>query len=269
MTAVVQDAGIVHFGLIELDLLATHAGVPVPFPLRVPSFGRITAERDVLLAVAGQTLRMRWLADEAGPIGAAAELVTALREHRGAVDLVLVGPAGSVGITALVYRSSALICWQSLDDDPAGVVRVLRVAETALAEELSSMIPALPGAHAMPIALPGNALAALLTFIGETGDLTDQQQRLRDLVRDNGGDPAVLDQLTGLTANLSGRGQLGATRRVGAGVVRAGTELSWLDGPRGRLRVKRTDDGWVSVNPLRQNGLRAALDELVMIARKN
>src|SRR6266540_2738243 len=121
MTAVAMDSsvgplpadGTVHFGLIELDLLATHAGVPVPFPLRVPSFGRIAGEREVLLAAAGQTLRMRGLADETGPVGAAAELVTALREHRGTVDLVL---DGTTLVVAMVYRSFALICHQVGDD---------------------------------------------------------------------------------------------------------------------------------------------------------
>jgi hypothetical protein len=102
------------------------------------------------------------------------------------------------------------------------------------------------------------------------GDLdgADREQRFRDLVREHGGDPAALDQLMVLLSTLHGRGQVGATRRTGPGSTRADTELSWLDGARGRLAVNRDVDGWVSVNPLRPNGLRAALDELSAIARR-
>jgi hypothetical protein len=233
----------VHCGLVELDLLAAHAGVPFPFPLRIPEFGRITAERQVLLAAAGLTLRSRGLASEHGPVGIAAEVVTALREYRGTVDLVLTGPDTAVGVLVLVYRSWALICRQQLTGDPSTTVRIMRVAQNALADELIRMVPELAPAPAMPITLPP----------------------------DDGADPAdpeVLDQLADLLPELTGRGQLGVTRRGAGGNARAGTELSWLDGPRGRVRVDRTADGWVSVNPLRQNETRFAIDELAMIARR-
>jgi hypothetical protein len=36
------------FGLVELDLLATYTGATIPFPLEIPSFGRIPDERDEL-----------------------------------------------------------------------------------------------------------------------------------------------------------------------------------------------------------------------------
>jgi ESAT-6 protein secretion system EspG family protein len=225
----------VHFGLVELDLLATHAGTRFPFPLRVPEFGRIPGERAVLLAAAGVTLRTRGLAGERGPLGVAAEVVTALREHRGTVDLVLAGPDGAVGVVAMVYRSWVLVCRQSLTGATDGVW-VRRVAQTALTDELTGLVPEVEAAVAMPITLPPD-----------------------------GGDPAVLDELGRLLPELTGTGQLGATRR-GAG--RAGTELSWLDGPRGRVRVNRTSRGWTSVNPLRHNEMRHALDDLTMIARR-
>ncbi len=256
MTA--AGAGTVHIGQIELDLLATHAGVPVPFPLRVPSFGRIAAERKLLLATAGQALWLRGLADATGPLGPAAELVTALREYRGAVDAVLTGPDHTMGVVALIYRSWALICAQRLDDDPATPVRIWRGPEMLLTNELYRLIPRRPAASSMPIALPAQALR----HAGET-----DEHRLRDVVRDHGGDPAVLDQLAGLLPTLTGRGQLGATRRAGATSTRAGTELSWLDGPRGRVMVSRADGGWVSVNPLRQKDMHSALSDLVTIAR--
>ena len=175
----------VHFGLFELDLLAAHAGVRFPFPLRVPEFGRIAGEREVLLAAAGVTLRARGLAGERGPLGVAAEVVTALSEYRGTVDLVLTSPGMAVGVVAMVYRSWTLICRQPLTGDPAtNGVRIRRVAQNALADELIAMVPEVETAIAMPITLPPD-----------------------------GGDPGVLDELGRLLPELTGAGQLGATRR--------------------------------------------------------
>lgn len=227
----------VHFGLVELDLLATHAGTRFPFPLRVGEFGRIPAEREVLLAAAGVTLRARGLAGERGPLGVAAEVVTALREHRGTVDLVLTGPDETVGVVAMVYRSWALICRQSMTGDPAANgVRIRRVAQNALADELMAMVPEVEPAVVMPITVaPG------------------------------GGDPQVLAELGNVLPELTGTGQLGATRRDAG---RTGTELSWLDGPRGRVRVNRAEGGWLSVNPLKHNHFRYTLDNLAIIARR-
>jgi hypothetical protein len=241
--AVAHDIGSgVCFGLVELDLLATHAGARFPFPLRVPEFGRIEGERAVLLAAAGATLRGRGLAGERGPVGPANEVVTALREFRGTVDLVLAAPDAVVGAVAMVYRSWALICGQPLTGDPAAPVLVRRVAQNALADELIGMVPEVAPAHAMPITLPPDSV--------------------------NHADPAVLEELGGLLPELTGRGQLGATRRVAGAVTRSGTELSWLDSPRGRVRVDRAADGWMSVNPLQCNNIRFALDDLAMIARR-
>ncbi|ONI75137.1 cytochrome C biogenesis protein [Actinosynnema sp. ALI-1.44] len=264
-----SDEDWVPFGLVELDLLAAHAGVPMPYPLRVPSFGRIAGERDVLLAAAALTLRARGLADDHGPVATAAELVTALREHRGTVDLVVFGPDGPVGAVAVVYRSWALVCRQRLTDELTETVEIRRVAQTALAEELIGMVPDRPPAVSMPIVLPPGVVRSALRIVGDGADASTTEQRLRDLVSDRGGDPGVLERLTGLVAALTGRGQLGATRRTGSSpAARAGTELSWLDGPRGRVRVGRTDDGWLNVNPLRHTDLRFAVNELALIARK-
>jgi hypothetical protein len=238
MTATLAPAAEgVHFGLVELDLLAAHAGARFPFPLRVGEFGRIAGEREVLLAAAGVTLRARGLAGERGPLGIAAEVVTALREYRGTVDLVVVGPGESVGVVAMVYRSWALICRQTLTGNPAvNGVRIRRVAQNALAEELGAMVPEVPSAVAMPITLPPD-----------------------------GSDPGALEQVGVLLPELTGTGQLGATRRD---TGRAGIELSWVDGPRGRVRVNRAEDGWISVNSLRPVDMRYALESLAMIARR-
>jgi hypothetical protein len=273
MTAVAADAVLaeatddtVYFGLVELDLLATYAGVPFPFPLRVPSCGRIAGEREVLLATAGQTLLVRGLVDETGPVGVAAELVTALRQYRGTVDLVLAGADGATGVVAMIYRSRALLCIQPLNDDPAGTVGIRRVADTAVADGLLRMVPDLAAPITVPITLPAPAVDAAQRLVQDASSAMDYEQQVRDLVRDHGVDPAVLDQLAGLLAPLSGRGQLGATRRASPN-TRAGAELSWLDGPRGRVRVS-TADGWVSVNPLQRAQLRSAFEELATIARR-
>ena len=159
----------------------------------MPEFGRIAGEREVLLAAAGVTLRARGLAGERGPLGVAAEVVTALRECRGTVDLVLTGPGVAVGVVAMVYRSWALICHQPLTGDPAtNGVRIRRVAQNALADELIGMVPEVEPAITMPITLPPD-----------------------------GGDPGVLDELGRLLPELTGAGQLGASRR-GTGAA-AGT----------------------------------------------
>jgi hypothetical protein len=236
-TASSGAAGSVHFGLVELDLLAAHAGVRFPYPLRVPEFGRIPGEREVLLAAAGAALRARGLASERGPLGVAAEVVTALRECRGTVDLVLAARGGAVGIVAMVYRSWTLICRQPLTGDAAKTgVRIRRVAQNALTDELIGMVPAVEPAVAMPITVaPSEA------------------------------DRHALDELDEVLPEVTGMGELGAIRR-GAG--RTGVELSWLDGPGGRVQVNRSADGWLSVNPLRRNEMRYAINDLAMIARK-
>ncbi|MBE9375889.1 ESX secretion-associated protein EspG [Saccharopolyspora sp. HNM0983] len=258
---------IVPFGQIELDLIATHAGTPFPYPLRIPSFGRIAGEREVLLAVAGQTLQARGLADEDGPGGAAAEVVTALRRHRSAVDVVQVDEDGPKALVAMVYGASALICAQRLDDDPAGQVEIRRVPADAVSAALSAEIPDVGPAKAMPIVLPEYAIDTASRVLDGVEDDAAKMRLLRDLVRDCGGNPSALDELAGLLPELTGRGQLGATRRTGSGHDRMGGELSWLDGPRGRLRVARAGNGWVSVNPLRRADFRIAVDELAALAR--
>ncbi len=230
----------IQFSLVELDLLAAHAGTRLPFPMRVPEFGRIEGEREVLLAAAGVTLRARGLAGERGPLGVAAEVVTALREYRGTVDLVLTGRDGAVGVMAMVYRSWTLICRQPLTGDAAASgVWVRRVAQNALADELISMVPDVEPAVTMPITIPPD-----------------------------GGDPVVREELGLLVPELTGTGQLGGTRRGTGAATRSGTELSWLDGPRGRVLVNRADDGWTSVNSLRHNELRQTLNDLATIARR-
>jgi hypothetical protein len=256
----------VCFELVELDLLATHAGVRFPFPLRVPSFGRLAGERDARLASAGQALYARGLATGHGPIGVAAELVSALREYRGAVDLVVVGAGAVMGAVAMVYRDWAVVCRQSLCDERASTVQVARVPAAALSDELTGLIPKAQPASAMPITLPPGVVSGASRLLGKTPDTPATRRCVRDLVRMCGGGEAVVDQLVDLFPAVAGRGQLGVIRRCGNTVTRP-REMSWLDSPRGRVRVDRSGDGWMSVNPLRHSELVRALGEVAAVAR--
>ncbi len=228
MTATLECAVFVP---VELDLLATHAGVRFPFPLRVPSFGKLAAERDTLLAAAGHALCERGLASEQGPRGLASDLVAALRAYRGAVDVVVVGGDAVTGAVAMVHGRWAVVCHQTLSGSEAGPVRVVRVPAIAVTDELAQLIPPARPAPELPVTLP----------------------------------PAV-DQLATLVSAPAGRGQLGVVRRSGV-TVRRVREVSWLDSPRGRVRVDRDDEGWVSVNPVRRAELVRALREVAAVAR--
>ncbi|WP_033440493.1 ESX secretion-associated protein EspG [Saccharothrix sp. NRRL B-16314] len=227
----------VCFEPVELDLLATHAGADFPFPLRVPSFGRFTHERDELLADAGHALCARGLATGAGPVGVANELVTALREYRGAVDLVVVGSGGVIGAVAMVHRDRAVVCRQSPLDERGSAVVVTVVPATVLGDELARLIPVTGAAATMPITVPPGVV-----------------------------DETVADRLADVFPTSAGQGQLGVVRRVGDTVTRP-PEVWWLDGGRGRVRVDRGDAGWVSVNPLRHSELLRLLGEAAEVAR--
>ncbi|QFZ19597.1 ESX secretion-associated protein EspG [Saccharothrix syringae] len=259
MTAAVERGA--TFGPVELDLLATHAGVRFPFPLRVPSSGRTAPERDALLASAAHGLCARGLATGRGPVGVADELVDALRGHRGAVDLVVVGADGVTGAVAMVHRDRAVVCRQS----PDGAVLVTPVGATALGDELAALVPAVPAAPVLPVTLPPGVVDDALRLLGDasTGAGTGRQL-VRDLVRSRGGDGAAVDRLIDLLPVVLGRGQLGVVCRSGTGRP---VELSWLDGPRGRVRVDRGASGWTSVNPLRHHELVRVLGEAAEVAR--
>ncbi|MFC4855403.1 ESX secretion-associated protein EspG [Actinophytocola glycyrrhizae] len=248
-----------RFGLVELDLLATHAGATVPYPLRVPSFGRVPAERDELFAAAAETLQVRGLADAAGPAGLAADVVAALARRRGTVDLVVRGPAGERGAVALVYGKHAVLCKQDFDDDTR-LVDVRRIPLSAVATALTALTPDLAAATAMPVRLPA---AAATVSTGHHRTVTE-----------HGGNPDELDALTDLITEVEGGGQLGATAttREGGDIrdTRTGPELCWLDTPSGRVRVTTPTaaDGWISVNPLSPSALRSAAEELVEALRR-
>jgi hypothetical protein len=251
------------FEPVELDLLATHVGVRFPFPLQVPSFGRFADERDDLLASAGHALCDRGLATAHGPVGIAGELVEALRDYRAAVDLVVVGKDTVTGAVAMVYRNWAVVCRQSLGDEQPGPVGVTRVPAAALSDELAGLIPKAQPASTMPVTLPPGVVGDTLRLLGKTADSPATRRCVRELVRMCGGDEAAVDQLIALFPTLAGRGQLGVVRRSGD----RPREVSWLDSPRGRVRVTQDGDGWLSVNPLRHGELVRALGDVAALAR--
>lgn len=159
----------IAFDLVEMDLLATHAGVRWPFPLRVPSFGKRADERAALLSEAGHGLQARGLAAPHGPTGMAAELVTALHEHTVVVDLVVPG----TGAAAMVYGDDALVCTQT-----ESTVRVAHVEAETLGDELAALVPRVRAAQLMPITLPpGAGLDLEVTGQGQAGVVRGGRQQ--------------------------------------------------------------------------------------------
>ncbi|PXY36954.1 cytochrome C biogenesis protein [Prauserella flavalba] len=252
--------------LAELDLLGTFAGARFPFPLRVPSFGRIEGERTALLAAAGRTLAGRRLATGRGPAGLAAELAAALRGHRNAVDLVIVDGATVTGVVAMIAGPHAVVCRQSLGRTP-GPVTVTRVPAATLTDAFTRHIPKVAAAPALPITLPPGVIGDALRLLENTAGLAAPRKRVRTLVRERGGDESAVDALAALVPSVVGRGQLGVVLRPGTGAVDRPLELSWLDSPRGRVRVDGDTRGWVSINPLRHSELIKALGEAATVAR--
>jgi hypothetical protein len=242
-----------QFGLVELDLLATFAGARPPFPLQVPSFGRVRPERELLLGAAGDTLRLRGLADGDGPLALADRLVALLARRRGAVDLVLGGPGWESGAVAMADRAGAVLCLQRFNPDEHHIVDAYQVERDALAEELYALVPQLSGGSAIPIRLPLRAMRAAHQV------LTRADGDLHGVLRDGGVDPAAASKLASMLHPLEGYGQMGVTRPGADGEdVRVSDELSWIDTPAGRYRVGSAD-GWVSVNPLHPDELVAVL----------
>lgn len=266
MTAGSAAEGGVCFEPAELDLLAVHAGRRPPFPLKVPSLGRISGEREALLAARATSLAARGLFTTHGPAGAAADLVAALREHRGAVDLVVVEGGMVTGVVAMIHGPGAVVCHQSIGGAP-GPVTVERVSTAALTDELARATPKTSAAQTMPIALPPGVVGDVARLLENTAGIAAPRKRIRALVAERGGDEAAVDALMDLLPSVPGRGQLGAVIEPVAGRVERPLELSWLDAPKGRIRVDIDERGWVSINPLRHGELLRVLREAAALAR--
>ncbi|MFL6145089.1 MAG: ESX secretion-associated protein EspG [Labedaea sp.] len=259
----------VHFGLIELDLLATYAGASIPYPLRVPSFGGIPGERDVLFTVAAATMRHRALADEDGPIGIGDDLAAGLAARNGTVHLVLSAAGEPVGIAAIIDHDQALLCRQTLSDVATELVEVRPVELDGLADALVDLTPPLHGAKTIPVRIPTAAARLLLRSLGDNGGPSNRLYQIADRYRCSVDD---LDLLLQAAKTVTGGGRLGAALAAEHGKdVPTGSELSWMDSPVGRLRVTvepDEDHGWLSVNPLHPNDLRAVAMELVALVRR-
>lgn len=270
----------VQFGLVELDLLATYAGAGIPFPLQVPSFGEVPPERDLLFAAAGETLQLRGLADDDGPLELADELATMLAGRTGTIDLVIGGPDWQSGAVAMVDSRRAVLCLQRFNDAERDLVEVYRVVDTdSLAAELVRLAPQWPGGHSIPVRLPLRGVRAAQAVLdaeleNPSGDPETADQRLRAALRDNGVDATAAAKLVSVLYPLECYGQFGVTRPGPDGQdVRVGAELSWIDTPRGRYSIASTavgenGDGWVSINPLHADDLLGAVRGLVSTARR-
>jgi EspG family len=288
----------VQFGLVELDLLATYAGAQIPFPLQVPSFGRVPPERDLLFATAGETLQLRGLADEDGPLDLADELASLLANRTGTIDLVIGGQGWQSGAVALVDTTSAVLCLQRFNED---LVEAYKVPTDSLAAELVRLVPEWSGGHSIPVRLPLRAVRAAQAVLSEAeqdaSENTDPEaveQRLRAAFREHGVDGAAASKLVSVLHPLELYGQMGVTRPGAGGEdVRLGAELSWIDTPRGRYSVASTSsgsgsgsrfssglrpgeggsngedgDGWVSINPLHSDELLGVVRGFVSTARR-
>jgi hypothetical protein len=269
------DVAPAQLGLVELDLLAAYAGAELPFPLQVPSFGRVPPERDLLFAGAGETLRLRGLADDDGPVGLADRLVALLSRRSGAVDLVLGGAGWESGAVALVDRTAAVLCLQRFNPAEHHLVDAYLVDADALAGEVYSLVPELAGGHTIPLRLPLRAMTAAHDLLTSASAGTSVEREVDDALRDGGVDATAAEKLASVLHPLTGYGQLGVTRPGAGGEdVRVGHELSWIDTPTGRYRIDSTGstrgeaDGWVSINPLHPDELFTLVRGFVSHARR-
>lgn len=259
------------FGLVELDLLATYTGATIPFPLEVPSFGRIPDERDELFGAAGATLRHRGLADQDGPTGLARDLADALQHRHATIDLITTGPDGPVGMVAILRRRQrALVCRQTLIDSSTSLVDIRSVPSDSLADALCGHIPDMPAAKMMPLRVPADAVRDLHTSATANPDRNTQQLVQQIASRHNC--PADdLHAVVRLGGTATRHGQLGATRATPQGDTRVGTELSWLDTSTGRVKISTDRAGtheWISINPLRRTEIHTFITDLVALTRR-
>lgn len=257
----------------EVDLLCTYAEVEPPFPLEVPSSGTTDLERSVVFQAALQTLQARGLADEGGLIGQAEEFVRLLRDRSGALDVVVVDEKSTTRAVAMVDGRTVLLAVQRSDEEDE-VVRLRSLPIDRAVDALVRLIPDVEQAGSSPISVPVRALRAAeaeMTRRIEDGDRF-REAELPDLLEHNGVDERVLRRMIAHLQPVLGQGQLGGSRPNGLDGddredVRFGSELSWLDTPRGRYQVSQ-DGEWVSANPLAREDVRDAVRRLLAPLRR-
>lgn len=258
----------VAFGVAEIDLLCAAADAVPPFPLRVPSNGATSTERQAVLRAAGERLAGRGLADERGPLGVAEAFAYLLQGARMSLDLVLSAGPDTLGVVLLARQDLAVLVTQELTAPEN--VRMAEMAFDDAVDELLWLIPEQPGAMAAPFSLPKAALdrvyRALLTRQGKPLDLVEWEE----LLAAHGIDDRLARRLVTHLQPVVGNGQMGLATRGGYANQwrRAADELRWVDTDRGRFQLVDTDDGgWLSVNPMHGQDLAGAVRRLAQSLR--
>ncbi|MBM7772084.1 hypothetical protein JOD54_002288 [Actinokineospora baliensis] len=259
-----RDGGDASLHPVEVDLLCTFAEVATPFPLRVGG----AMDRASAFATARAELARRGLADGRGPRGVASDFVHLLRNSAGTLDLMIARLGQSRGALILAQRDEALLVRQDIGLPGARVYLEALSLYDAI-ERLVDLVPEHGAGMAAPFSLSQRALdkayRAIQAAIGESR----QPRKLHAddvdrLLRDSGIDETTARRMTTHLHPVLGNGQVGAAVRRGYADVwgRLGDELRWLDTGKGRFRLGTDTDGWVSVNPLTRDDLRAGVRSL-------
>jgi hypothetical protein len=250
---------------VEMDLLCTFAGVPAPFPLRVPSAGVNQPERLSLFRAAGNRLAARGLADQRGPCDVAEAFVDLLRSSRAVLDLLLAAGEDRLGAVLFAARDEAVLAVTELDtDEPVTNVIVLPVDDAV--DDLMSLVPELEAAMTTPFTVPRQAVHQVYRVLLERAAADQDWLRtheLDELLSRHGIDERVARRMSTALQPVLGNGQAGLAQRRGyAGDwQRVGAELRWLDTENGRYKLGG-DTEWTSVNPLFANELYASIRHL-------
>jgi hypothetical protein len=255
-----------YLDAVEMDLLCTFAGVPAPFPLRVPSVGATEDERRMIFHDAGAELADRGLADARGPRGVAEVFVRLLRTSPAALDLMLAIGEDRLGAVLLASGGDALLAIADLNETPPGTRLVALPLDDAV-DELLCLIPELDAARTTPFTLPRRAVREVYRVLLDRARGNDGRElgthELDELLATHGIDERLVNRMVTQLQPVLGNGQAGLTERRGyAGDWRRfGEELRWLDTEQGRFRLGGDAD-WTSVNPLFPNELYTAIRRL-------
>ncbi|GLW92630.1 ESX secretion-associated protein EspG [Actinokineospora globicatena] len=259
-----RDGGQASLHPAEVDLLCTFAEVTPPFPLKVGALG----DRKAAYAVARTELARRGLADGRGPRGLAGDLVHLLRTSAGAVDLMVARLGQTRGALVLAQRDDALLLRQDIGL-PGARVHLTALSLHDAIEQLVDLVPEHGPGMAAPFSLSQRALDQAYRAIQAATGPDDEPRRLDAdevdrVLRDNGIDETTARRMTTHLQPVLGNGQAGAAERRGYADEwgRVGEELRWLDTARGRFRLGTDSAGWVSVNPLTRDDLRAGIRSL-------
>ncbi|HEU5472139.1 MAG TPA: ESX secretion-associated protein EspG [Actinophytocola sp.] len=254
--------------VVEMDLLCTFAGVPAPFPLRVPSVGADGTERRALFGAARDRLTARGLADHRGPCGVAEEFVRLLRSSRASLDLLLTMGVDRLGAVLLGVNGAALLAVTEPDADELFTGLVALPIDDAV-DELLRLLPELDAAMTTPFTLPRRAVGQVYAVLMDRARSRRgwlEAHELDELLGAHGIDERLARRMSTALQPVLGNGQAGLSERRGyAGAWRrVGAELRWLDTEHGRYKLGG-DAEWTSVNPLFANELYASIRHLAAV----